>query len=159
MSISNLDYYLQTINEEHVSCILNREESNYKTSSIYQFNILYMTELEKDLLIDEIFQTRKTFMFHYLSENETAMSINWIYNKKELLLDLIRYLNIEYRREGLKFFVVTFYDIKIILRRLYVDTEVSQTMVLKYYLDKKYRENLEKLTEETLEKFRCDILK
>lgn len=156
MAVSHLDYYLQSINESHVLALINREESNYKTTSTYPFNILCMTQIENELFITELFETRKSFMFHYLSENEHAMSINWIYNKIELLTHFVQCLNMYYRRERIRFFVT---NNQIVLRQHLLDTVLSQKDVLQFYLNKVYREKLVEITEETLERLREQILK
>jgi hypothetical protein len=148
MDFTYLDYYMQTINEEHVSSILNKSES--------EFNLLCMTLLEKEMLIDEMFETRQDFVRNYFSTNENFINIDWVYNKKGLLEDLIQYLNTQYRSQRIQFFIL---NNQIILRKNFRDIVLKQYQVLKFYFNIKYRIKLEELTEETIEKFQSIILK
>ena len=87
-----------------------------------------------------MFETRKDFLYTYIKWKEADMNIDWIYNKKGLLEKLVSYLNIQYRRQKIFFWIQ---NNEVIIRQFYVDKMISPNNVLKFYLDTKYKDIIE----------------
>jgi hypothetical protein len=133
MNVEYLDSYLPIVFREHLRYTLERYPRYYLEPS-------YLNSYRKDRLIDELFQTRKDFLYRYIRCKDSELTMDWVYNQKGLLEDLVSYLNRQYRRQKLKFFVL---ENEVILRQFYVDKMISPKDVLTFYLDTKYEDIIE----------------
>jgi len=146
MSIKDLNYYLPIIYEQHLESILERgPRSLFYGYYQHSYNLSCLSQQEKDNLLDELFETRKDFMYQYIKWKEADMNIDWVYNKKGLLEELVSYLNIQYRRQKIFFWIK---NNQVIIRQFYVDKMISPNNVLKFYLDTKYKDVIDPLTQE-----------